>query len=220
MSGSKTTFGAVQQTRDTSRDNDNTKICFVTVGATASFVSLIRTVVSGPFIKALRSNHYTDLRVQFGTDGFDPFKEALETLDDASKAMVNITGFEFAPYGLHEEYLCAKRTYPKSQLKGKEGCVISHAGSGSILEALRIALPCIVVPNTDLLENHQAELAEVLAEQDYVVHGKLDDLSPALFYAEKLRDRSKQWPPIGNGRKGEAKVELKTVLDDELGWVD
>ena len=46
-------------------------------------------------------------------------------------------------------------------------------GSGSILEALRIGVPLIVVPNTDLLHNHQVELAEELAKQDYVIYGKL-----------------------------------------------
>jgi len=46
-------------------------------------------------------------------------------------------------------------------------------GSGSILDALRIALPLIVVPNPSLLDNHQEELAEELARQGYVVHGHL-----------------------------------------------
>lgn len=38
---------------------------------------------------------------------------------------------------------------------------------------MRIEVPVIVVPNTELLDNHQVELAEVLAEQNYVVHGSL-----------------------------------------------
>lgn len=38
---------------------------------------------------------------------------------------------------------------------------------------MRIEVPIIVVPNTELLDNHQVELAEVLAEQNYVVHGDL-----------------------------------------------
>lgn len=47
-------------------------------------------------------------------------------------------------------------------------------GSGSILAALRIAVPLIVVPNPSLLDNHQVELAEELAAQGYVVHGHLE----------------------------------------------
>ena len=47
-------------------------------------------------------------------------------------------------------------------------------GSGSILEALRIDVPLIVVPNTTLLHNHQVEVAEVLEEYGYVIHGHLE----------------------------------------------
>ena len=47
------------------------------------------------------------------------------------------------------------------------------SGSGSILDALRIAVPIIVVPNPELLDNHQVELAEELAAQGYVIHGYL-----------------------------------------------
>jgi UDP-N-acetylglucosamine transferase subunit ALG13 len=48
-----------------------------------------------------------------------------------------------------------------------------RSGSGTILDALRIGVPLVVVPNTDLLHNHQVELAEELAKQEYVVHGDL-----------------------------------------------
>lgn len=52
--------------------------------------------------------------------------------------------------------------------------VTSDTGSGSILDALRISVPLIVVPNPNLLDNHQVELAEELASQGYVVHGHLE----------------------------------------------
>lgn len=51
--------------------------------------------------------------------------------------------------------------------------VISHAGSGTILEALRLPLhqrpKLVVVPNETLMDNHQAELANALAKQNYLV---------------------------------------------------
>lgn len=51
--------------------------------------------------------------------------------------------------------------------------ILTWLGSGTILAALRIGVPLVVVPNTELLHNHQVELAEELAKQEYVVHGNL-----------------------------------------------
>jgi len=42
--------------------------------------------------------------------------------------------------------------------------VISHAGAGSMFEALRAGVPCIAVPNAALMDNHQVELAGRLHE--------------------------------------------------------
>ena len=42
------------------------------------------------------------------------------------------------------------------------------AGSGSIFETLRLAKPLIVVVNEDLMDNHQSELAEELAERKHL----------------------------------------------------
>ena len=77
----------------------------------------------------------------------------------------------------------------------------------------------IVVPNADLLDNHQVELADALAEQEYVGHGKLDDLPKALDDAEALRQRQREWPPTNSGAHRET-MGLKGVLDQEMGFLD
>lgn len=95
-----------------------------------------------------------------------------------------------------------------------------HSGSGTILDALRLSVPLIVVPNSELLDNHQVELAEALAEQEYVVHGKLEDLAQALQDAELLRKKQRDWPPPNSGHIRQVKGGLKEVIDDELGFLD
>ena len=147
------------------------KTCFVTIGATASFDTLIRATLTPSFFSALQSFGYTDLRLQHGTDGASILKDFFAAnLDNNGGARnLKITGFDFDKQGLTQEMRAAK-----GQNGAAEGVVISHAGSGSILAALRIAVPIIVIPNPELLDNHQAELAEALAGQGYVVHGRLE----------------------------------------------
>ena len=41
-------------------------------------------------------------------------------------------------------------------------------GSGSILTILRTPKPLLVVPNTSLMDNHQAELADALGKDGYL----------------------------------------------------
>lgn len=84
---------------------------------------------------------------------------------------------------------------------------------------MRISVPLIVVPNEDLLDNHQVELAEQLASMEYVVHGRLGRLPQALEDAEKLRVRHRSWPPVNAGEMRQPKG-LKGVIDDEMGYLD
>lgn len=49
--------------------------------------------------------------------------------------------------------------------------VISHAGAGSIFEALRAQKKLVVVANDTLMDDHQQELAMELAERKLIVHG-------------------------------------------------
>lgn len=93
------------------------------------------------------------------------------------------------------------------------------SGSGTVLDALRVQVPLIVVPNEELLDNHQVELAEALAEQGYVVHGKLESLADALEDVEKLRETQRSWPPPNAGYMRQPQG-LKSVIDDEMGFLD
>ncbi|KAL9105041.1 MAG: hypothetical protein Q9163_000054 [Psora crenata] len=190
------------------------KLCFVTIGATAAFDSLIKAALEPTFIQALQQNGYTDLRLQHGRDGAFILKECLaKNGTGMTEAFgLNITGFDFNTQGLGVEMRAAK-----AGEGAVEGVVISHAGSGSVLDALRIAIPLIVVPNPSLLNNHQEELAEAMAQQGYAVHGNIHDLPAAIKEIETIRDGRPAWPPETNRRHGEG---LVGIMDDEMGFVD
>ncbi len=63
----------------------------------------------------------------------------------------------------------------KDEIQGAS-LVISHAGAGSILETLTAHRPLIVVPNELLMNNHQVQLAEALANEKFLLCSTLQHL--------------------------------------------
>lgn len=102
------------------------KVCFVTVGATASFDSLIKATLNPTFLEALKTYHYTELRLQHGKDGqkiLEYFMEGYNTSSEGEQDLL-VSGFDFNRQGLGSEMRAAK-----GEDSGVEGVVISHAGT-------------------------------------------------------------------------------------------
>ncbi|KAJ3294952.1 DNA binding protein [Borealophlyctis nickersoniae] len=127
---------------------------FVTVGTTR-FDALVNTISSLPLLSHLRANGFRRVILQHGNSPL-PELPALPSL--------SITTYTFKP-SLADDLAAAD-------------LVISHAGSGSILEALDMGKKLLVVVNETLMDNHQMELAEALAEEGVLawstVEGMLD----------------------------------------------
>ena len=101
------------------------KLCFVTIGATAAFDSLIKAVLSPEFLQRLHDFGYTDLLLQYGKDGhtiLEDFRSRLGTKSEEDFG-IQITGFDFNKKGLGSEMRAAKGEGGRL-----EGVVISHAG--------------------------------------------------------------------------------------------
>ncbi|KMZ61619.1 Glycosyltransferase, family GT1 [Zostera marina] len=128
-------------------DEIGKKVVFVTVGTT-SFDSLIKAIDSDEVREDLLKKGYTHLIIQMGRGLYVPSKFSGEN------GTLNVDYFTFSP---------SIATYLRSA-----SLVISHAGSGSIFETLRLGKPLIVVVNEDLMDNHQSELAEELADKKYL----------------------------------------------------
>ncbi|KMS97943.1 hypothetical protein BVRB_4g097180 [Beta vulgaris subsp. vulgaris] len=123
------------------------RVVFVTVGTTL-FDALVRAVDAPEFKQDLYAKGYTHLLIQIGRGSYIPTRS---TGDDGSLAV---------------EYFTFSSSIAESLRSAS--LVISHAGSGSIFETLRLRKPLIVVVNEDLMDNHQAELAEELAERKHL----------------------------------------------------
>ncbi|KAL2945252.1 UDP-N-acetylglucosamine transferase subunit ALG13-like protein [Bienertia sinuspersici] len=128
--------------------NKNSKrVVFVTVGTTL-FDALVRSVDTPAVKQELYAKGYTHLLIQIGRGSYIP---ARSHGDDGSIAVDYFTFSSSIAESLRSASL-----------------VISHAGSGSIFETLRLRKPLIVVVNEDLMDNHQVELAEELAERKHL----------------------------------------------------
>ena len=142
------------------------KVCFVTTGATAPFTGLIESVLESSTINELQRQGYTYLLVQFGTakDVYENGVKVARTRMHQKVATpdIAIDGIDFSHDGLEEQFQLVQQS---------KGLVISHAGSGTILAALRYQIPLIVVPNTALLDNHQEELAVAMENSNYLIRG-------------------------------------------------
>lgn len=99
------------------------KLCFVTIGATASFDSLISACLEPRFLEALAGAGYTHLVVQYGKEGKSLYDRAVSESVRTKELGVSVTGFDFNRNGLGQEMRAAK-----GEAGGVEGVVISHAG--------------------------------------------------------------------------------------------
>lgn len=115
------------------------KTVFVTVGTT-SFDDLIQTITCPASVQALKANGYERLVLQVGRGSAVPEAD--------SCPQVELEVFRFKD-SIAEDMRQAD-------------LVISHAGSGSCLEALGAGKPLLVVVNDKLMDNHQLELAQQL----------------------------------------------------------
>ncbi|KAK8138742.1 hypothetical protein PG984_002122 [Apiospora sp. TS-2023a] len=140
------------------------KTCFVTVGATASFRSLIEEVVAPKFVAALAAQGYDTMIVQCGPD-FEYF-ESIRPSDP----QVIMSGFSVESNIMEYMRECAPSDKPR---KRHMGLIVTHAGAGNIMEALKVNTRVIAVPNTDLMGNHQMEMAEEFANQGWLIQGEI-----------------------------------------------
>ncbi|KAI1812933.1 glycosyltransferase family 1 protein [Poronia punctata] len=171
------------------RQKKVSRTAFVTIGATAGFRSLLEEVVSKTFLETLQSLNFTDLVVQCGPD-VDYFN-AITPQDALESFGLTITAFSYAS-DLTEFFLQASRG--KTEKDSREcGVIISHAGSGSIIGALEFDSKLIAVPNPELMDNHQLEIAEEMQSQGFLVHGSLGSVAEAVKAIDGVTLR--KWPP-------------------------
>ncbi|RPD66207.1 glycosyl transferase [Lentinus tigrinus ALCF2SS1-7] len=170
---------------------------FVTVGSTR-FDALVQQVLSEPVLDVLYRRGYRTLDVQCGNSDFDASLLRRDADDHWQRAGdLETSIWRFKP--------SLKEDYERADL------IISHAGSGTIIDVLRLKKPLIVIPNPTLLDNHQAELSDALAGLGHLRSSTVADLPQAI---EGL-DTSTLVPfPQFDGSR------FRELLDEEMGYYD
>ena len=103
--------------------NKSRKLCFVTIGATANFDSLVDACLTLDFLQALQNARYTHLLVQYGKEYREKFIARKAEIWRSCGSMIDISGYDFKSSGILSDMRAAKGHYG-----GVEGAVISHAG--------------------------------------------------------------------------------------------
>ncbi|KAK7815738.1 udp-n-acetylglucosamine transferase subunit alg13 like protein [Quercus suber] len=153
---------------DTENGEKARKTVFVTVGTTL-FDALVRAVDSLEVKQELLKRGYTNLVIQMGRGSYTPTKSGGE---DGSLAVDFFTfSSSIADYLRSASLVISHAVVAIAQssdiLLLDWICFVVY-GSGSIFETLRLGKPLIVVVNEDLMDNHQIELAEELAERKHL----------------------------------------------------
>lgn len=127
------------------------KTIFVTVGATITFDNLVNRILDKIFLNQLIILGVKKIYIQCG-------KEYKYKYEDNS---IEIIIFPFT-------------NDPLSYISQSD-LVISHGGTGSILDTLRLDKPLLVVPNISLKDNHQLDI--VHAFKRYILWVYPEDLN-------------------------------------------
>jgi beta-1,4-N-acetylglucosaminyltransferase len=139
---------------------------FVTVGTT-KFDALISAVDDPQVAEVLVSKGYSRLVMQIGAGAYRPHRLLPGgTTAGRLPCGLEVEYFEFAP-SLKDHMEAAS-------------LIISHAGSGSLFEGLRMGKVILAVPNEALMDNHQAELAGHLSSMGVLFSAVPAKLVPAL----------------------------------------
>ncbi len=145
-----------------------TKQMLVTTGATVTFKKLIEFTLNTQFINLILKLHYSSLVVQYGNsqESTQLIRSILSAIKAANtefkfdESTVNVFRAQFGSSQILDIECIQFDPNLVSNYTSKSDLVISHAGTGSILDTLRCHKKMIVLINEDLKDNHQLEIAE------------------------------------------------------------
>lgn len=129
----------------TSSDHGKGKHIFVTVGTTR-FDKLVSLSTSKVALEWMERQGFSSLTIQYGRG---------EKPNINTTSSLRIECYDFRPSLIAD--------------MEEADLILSHAGAGTVMEVLRITKKLVVVINTQLMDNHQTELAGAMAERGHLL---------------------------------------------------
>ncbi|KAH7914965.1 glycosyl transferase [Hygrophoropsis aurantiaca] len=165
-------------------------LVFVTVGST-KFDALAQAVLSESVLKSLHDKGYKYLVLQRGNSDVGISEETLSLRREG----VDIEAWKY-------------KASIQTDIE-RADLVISHSGSGTVLDVLRLGKPLIVVPNPTLLDNHQEELASELENLGYLKAASVGNLQETIANFEP--SSLVPFPPFDGSA-------FRALVDEEMGF--
>lgn len=157
----------------------------VTTGATVTFKELISYVCLTECVSKLAGLGIRKLVVQYGNEVGESGNNISRGHFEKSVASLEASGFMRVAKTSDLEVVLESEsikivafpfTHDISSYIKTADIIVSHAGTGSIIDVLRLKKNLVVVTNDSLLDNHQLEVALMMAKKGYLIDCTLEEM--------------------------------------------
>lgn len=180
------------------------KQVLVTTGATVTFSRLIEHVLDLKFLKCIKNHGYTLMVIQYGRsensvevlhDNIRKFYENsnFQTEEKFEKETGNTVTFFYDDKNIQIRCIQFDSKLVENYVE-KSDMVISHAGTGSIMDTLRngkIGCKLIVMINDSLQDNHQEDIAQAFESLNVLKSVHSNDIGELIEAVDDIEDISK-----------------------------
>ncbi|KGR04092.1 UDP-N-acetylglucosamine transferase subunit ALG13 [Candida albicans P87] len=216
------------------------KSILITTGATITFESLIQIIVSPQFLNNLIRLKINKLIIQYGheiknsinlSESF--FNETINKYD-----LINLFNLEIEETPIGDDDDEGIRLFKNSDIEilafsyssninkyiENVDLIISHAGTGSIIDCLHLNKPLIVIVNDKLMDNHQLEIAQQFTKLNYCIYYSIKELEQYVNNNDNNKD-SRFWNQLNQLINGELQLNklpqtdgsiIETIICEEL----
>lgn len=171
--------------------SNDIKTVLVTSGATVLFPRLMDIVVSTKTFMKLKEHGYKRIIIQYGRNYTSQYENKISKLCGIQKSNTSISelkDFDCNVFKWEDLEIIGIEFHPQLDIliKNYAELVISHAGTGSILDALRANKKLISCINDSLMENHQAQIAKKFKDAGYLwsIYPEQNELLKAIETSE------------------------------------